>query len=245
MDQLGLQKYQSKISRTGKTTFWGFLFITMLVAQSCSNSDSQKNEPQTVDWELNDTTEVGSVTPELLGAPQVVSDSIMGTAIKFNGQDDGLIIPKNPVKGMQKFTVEVFFKPASGGTEEQRFVHFQDDNDNRGLIEIRLNPGDKWSLDTFLYNSKADSGLTLLDREIEHPCDQWYWAALTYGGTTMKHYVNGQKELEGNIDFRPMVEGRTSLGVRLNKVYWFKGMIKEIHFYPKVLEASELQAVGK
>jgi hypothetical protein len=163
------------------------------------------------------------------------------TSIRFNGVSDGLILSTNPVDGWDQFTVEVFFKPDSDGPEEQRFVHFQDENANRGLIETRINPDGRWALDTFLYNSSLDSGLTLLDRDINHPGDDWVWAALTYDGTTMSHYVNGNKELEGDIEFGPIGPGMISLGVRLNQVHWFKGEIQEIRFHPASLSASELQ----
>jgi hypothetical protein len=57
----------------------------------------------------------------------------------------------------------------------------------------------------------------------------------------MYSYINGQKELEGEIDFPPMTKGNISLGVRLNKVNWFKGQIREIRFHPEELESNNLQ----
>lgn len=43
----------------------------------------------------------------------------------------------------------------------------------------------------------------------------------TYG-KKMSHYINAVKELEGEIEFSPMNTGQISLGMRLNKVNWFK-----------------------
>jgi hypothetical protein len=220
--------------------FWflpSVFFTTCFLLLACEDSTDQHNS---IIWELNNLEEIGGHAPEVLGSPELVTDEAR-TSIRFNGVSDGLILSTNPVDGWDQFTVEVFFKPDSDGPEEQRFVHFQDENANRGLIETRINPDGRWALDTFLYNSSLDSGLTLLDRDINHPGDDWVWAALTYDGTTMSHYVNGNKELEGDIEFGPIGPGMISLGVRLNQVHWFKGEIQEIRFHPASLSASELQ----
>jgi hypothetical protein len=47
----------------------------------------------------------------------------------------------------------------------------------------------------------------------------------------MRHYINGVKELSAPIAvFTPPKAGRTSMGVRINKVYWFKGAIRQARF---------------
>ena len=75
-----------------------------------------------------------------------------------------------------------------------------------------------------------------------HPLDRWYWVALRYDGTTMSHFVSGIKELEGPVAFPPMdAAGQVSLGVRLNKVNWFKGQIKEVRITPRALPEEALQ----
>lgn len=218
--------------------FLPYVFIfSCIMFVSCENSNGPQNS---VIWKLDNLTEIGGHQPEVLGSPEILNEGAEAS-IRFDGVDDGLILSTNPVEGWEEFTVEVYFKPDSDGPEEQRFVHFQDESDNRGLIETRINPDGRWALDTFLYNSSADNGLTLLDREIDHPGDAWVWAALRYDGITMSHYVNGNKELEGDIEFGPMGPGMISLGVRLNQVHWFKGEIQEIRFHPVSLEESELQ----
>ena len=57
----------------------------------------------------------------------------------------------------------------------------------------------------------------------------------------MYSYVNGKKELEGEIDFPPMTMGQISFGARLNKMNWFKGQIREVRFHPATLVADALQ----
>jgi hypothetical protein len=59
----------------------------------------------------------------------------------------------------------------------------------------------------------------------------------------MSDYVNGVKELQGPVNFAPMTDGRMSLGVRLNRVFWFKGCIKEIRFSPAPLNPDGLRRI--
>ena len=58
-------------------------------------------------------------------------------------------------------------------------------------------------------------------------------------GKNFKHYVNGEMELGKEVEFTPQKPGRTSLGVRMNKVYWYKGAIRTARFTPKALKPSE------
>lgn len=192
-------------------------------------------------WMLDSTTSIGGHRPVVLGAPQVVDAAAGGPALQFNGRTDGLILPVNPVRGLARFTIEVLIRPEADGLSAQRFVHIQDERNSRIMIETRLISGKSWSLDTFLHS--GESGRALLDRKKLHPTGQWAWVALTFDGRMMTDYVNGMKEHEGPVDFAPMAEGRMSLGVRRNRVYWFKGLIKEARFTPVTLKPEDLQHV--
>jgi hypothetical protein len=192
-----------------------------------------------VDWTLDNVESVGGHRPQLLGAPQILSPTNGGPALQFNGKNAGLILPVNPLRGLSEFTVEILFRPDTDGPTAQRFVHIQDERDSRVMIETRVIDGKSWSLDTYLHS--GDNGRPLLDKTKRHPTDQWAWVALVYDGKTMSDYVNGVKELEGPVHFAPMTDGRMSLGVRLNRVYWFKGSIKAVRFTPAPLKPEDLQ----
>ena len=189
-------------------------------------------------WTLRDVTRVASHVTEVVGAPKLAGSGA-DTAIVFDGQGDGLFVPANPVAGWSAFTIEVRFKPDGSGGEEQRFLHLEDDLKHRVLMETRVRDR-QWSLDTFLFQD-AEHRLTLLDRTKVHSTDRWYWVALVYDGAKMSHYVNGELELAGEVDFKPMTAGRTSIGVRQNRVSWFKGAIAEVRFTPAALSADQLR----
>ncbi|MGC4074621.1 MAG: hypothetical protein QM760_19395 [Nibricoccus sp.] len=169
----------------------------------------------------------------------------VGSIVRFDGKADGLLVPVIPIADWKRFTIEIFFSVDADGIPEQRFLHLQDAKGRRVLIELRLLPESRWCLDTFLY-SDAGHRLTLIDRTKVHPAGRWHWAALTFADGRMTHFVDGVKECEGAIQFEPMsVSGRTSLGVRQNKVSWFKGAIREVRFTPEALPAEKLQRAEK
>ena len=188
----------------------------------------------TVVWKLDDLKKIGGHETEVLGAPSVVD----GAAV-FDGVKDGVFVPANALEGAKEFTIEILFSPAEGGPKEQRFFHLQDASEWRVMIETRLDGKGGWWLDTYLGSPKG--GKALIDDKRVHPTNKFYWAAVRYDGKTMSHFINGEKELEGEVAFGPFGPGKLSLGVRQNKVYWFKGAIREVRFTPAVLAPEKLQ----
>jgi len=193
-------------------------------------------------WRLDDLAALGGAKTEIWGAPALVKEGA-GPSVRFDGNSDGVIVPLIPISTWKAFTIEIYFSVDADGQPEQRFLHLQDEKGRRVLIELRLLPEGQWCLDTFLY-SDAGHRLTLIDRTKAHPVGRWHWAALSYADGRMTHFVDGVKECEGAIQFEPMsATGRTSLGVRQNKVSWFKGAIREVRFTPEALPAEKLQRV--
>ena len=209
-------------------------FLLIFFTSAFFKSDS------TVTWELKNIQCIGGFKTEILGNPLIETEG-KDTSIHFNEINDGLIVPEIPIKGWSVFTIEVLFKPDGDGPIAPRFIHFEDTAFRRGTFEIRLTNKKQWYLDAFLKNGKTDRGLALIDSTKLHPADQSFWVAMEYDGKKMISFVNGKKELEGKFNFSAMTKGNISLGVRLNKVDWFKGQIKEIRFHPEALKSQGLQ----
>ncbi len=190
-------------------------------------------------WTLENPKRVGQYQPTVLGAPQPLSEAGVGPVLHFNGGSDGLVFPAIPITGWSRFTIEVLFKPESGGLPEQRFMHIEDGAGRRTMMETRLTEDKHWYMDTFLL--AGSSSLALIDKTRQHPTEQWFWVALRYDGKLMASFVNGVKELEGPVAFTPMVDGKMSLGVRQNLLYWFKGSIREVRFTPLAVAEDRLQ----
>jgi hypothetical protein len=196
----------------------------------------QRTETGSITWRLDNLTTIGGISPNILGAPIVV-DSPEGKVVQFDGIDDALVFDQNPLTGFEAFTLEVVFRPDAGGRPEQRFVHMQEVDDLRVLVETRLTPDGKWFLDTFL--KSGESECTLYAEDFLHPVGEWFHAALVYEDGVMRHYVNGVLELDGVVNFDVMKGGQTSVGARLNRVYWYKGAVKSISATPRVLAPAE------
>jgi hypothetical protein len=213
------------------------LLIVAAIASDCATAMPGVDRAGTVVWTLDNVKSIGGQTPEILGSPQVISTS-QGPAIQFNGRSDGLILPVNPIKGWARFTIQVLFKPESPGPEEQRYLHIQTDAGPRGLMELRLY--DKaWALDAFLLSGQSQKAL--FDKAKLNPADRWTWVAMTYGQGKITSYVDGVQQLEGEVTVAPMGEGKISLGVRQNKVAWFKGQMRQVRFDPEALSAEKLE----
>ena len=187
-------------------------------------------------WELDSIEAVGGYPIDVDGRPVVV-DGPYGSAIEFNGAGDALFVEANPLAGLEAFTVEMVFRPDAGGLPEQRFFHVGEVNGDRVLFETRLTEDGHWYLDTFI--SSGDSNRPLLNESHLHPVGQWYHLALTCDGQQEVNYVNGIQEASGSIDFVPLAGGQTSIGVRLNRVCWFRGAIGRIRFSAGVLDPDE------
>ena len=228
-----------------KTTLIAALFLMTTFVVSCTTEKPEtpmEKAPKTpalqVTWNIDNISSIGGNAVTVEGKPTVI-DTPKGKAVEFDGVDDGLFLDLHPLEGAETFTLEVVFCPYSNGPEEQRFFHLQEnDTNNRLLIETRIIGGASWSLDTFMMSGVTDQ--TLLDKSITHPTDQWYAIALVFDGKEMRHYINGVKELSAPIAaFTPPKAGRTSLGVRINKVYWFRGAIRQARFTRRALSPEE------
>lgn len=184
-----------------------------------------------IEWSPADIVQSGSKQIRVLGYPEVI-DSKYGKALHFNGLTDGIFLEQMPLAGLKQFTIEVILRPESGGKFEQRFFHCGEILESRLLLELRSTQKD-WYFDAFI--KSGDQKKALIDSTLLHPLDQWHHLAFVIDRGKLKTYVNGKKELEAKIDFVPLQSGKTSIGVRLNELSWFKGTIYKIRVSPEAL----------
>ncbi len=208
-----------------------FAVPVLLAAQSARSQQT---------WQFDRTDRIGGYPATVLGHPRVI-DTPVGKAIEFNGVDDGLILNVHPLAGAETYTWEAIFRP-DGGNLEQRWFHLEenpatgDDTDNRMLFEIRVVDG-RWCLDAF--NHSGPMQKALLDRKKLHALGAWYHIAAVYDGTEFRSYVDGVEEGAARIHLAPQSAGRTAIGMRLNKVYYFKGAIHLARFTRRALTPKE------
>ena len=203
---------------------------------------ARRSPAGSVTWKLDNLKKIGGHGVTVIGSPRVIGTP-KGKAVEFDGAHDGLLVGVNPVAGARAFTVEAVFRPDAGGLEEQRWLHIQGPTaDGRVMLETRLR-GQEWFLDTFIKNGpKAEDGRTLFDEPFKHAVGNWYHVALVYDGAVMRNYVDGKEEMSGPLAVGPLGEGQTSIGVRQNRVHWFKGAISRLRFTPRALAPKEFMS---
>jgi hypothetical protein len=188
--------------------------------------------PAAETWQFDNLERIGGYKVTVLGHPKVAV-----RAIEFNGLDDAIFLENHPLAGAETFTWEVVFRPDRGGAPEQRFFHLQVDGlDDRMLFEIRV-IGDEWCLDSFV--KSGTESRALLDRTKLHPLGAWYRIAAVYDGRELRNYVDGVLQGAGELKTATQGKGQTSVGVRFNKVNYFKGAVRSARFTRRALRADD------
>jgi putative heme-binding domain-containing protein len=192
-------------------------------------------------WLFDRLANIGGHKTTVLGQPAVI-DSPVGKAVRFNGVDEALDIDNHPLAGAETFTWEAIFRP-DGGQTEQRWFHLSErdpatglDTDNRMLFEIRV-VGDNWFLDS--YNQSGSASKALMNRTALHPLGVWYHVASVYDGKEFRNYVDGVREGAAEIQLAPHGPGHTTVGVRINRVFYFKGAVHVARFTRRALSPAE------
>jgi hypothetical protein len=221
------------------------LLSALAVAALALHAQAQAANPPTPTeqtWQFDRLDSIGGHATQIVGNPQLI-DTPAGKAVLFNGVSDGIFVDDHPLAGAAAYTWEVIFRPDADGPEAQRFFHLQEqdpatsaDTKNRMLFEIRIVDG-QWCLDSFA--SSGDSTRTLLNCKLLHPLGRWYRVTAVYDGKTLRNYVDDEVEGEGPLDLKPQLAGHSSIGVRINKLYWFKGAVLLARMTPRALKPEE------
>jgi hypothetical protein len=225
------------------------MLLMLIFALLLQTAPSGHGSDQTT-WYLTVLHEIDGMKPVVEGHPQVTAEGI-----HFNGKDDAVFLPVHPLAGAETWTWEMVFRPDADGPEEQRIFHLQsvdaegkDYPNMRQLFEIRIRPfpgstKKRWCLDSFATSSKQEGTFrTLLDcspEKLHAFGDGFHTATATYDGRMLRCYVDGVLQAEWTVKLSPQLPGRTSLGVRINHLYYFKGTIAQARFTRHVLRPEE------
>jgi hypothetical protein len=212
-------------------------FVLALIFAFTGYGQKQENAPaQPVTWKIDNLKKIGGNAVSIIGNPRVIN-APGGKTLVFDGVGDGLVVSANPIAGARAFTLEAIFRPDANGAKEQRWFHIQQENsENRVLLETRLVEG-QWFLDTYIRSGEKNRAL--FAENFKHEVGVWYHVALVFDGTEMRHYVDGKQEMSGALTIAPLGQGQTSIGVRMNRMYWFKGAIRKARFTAKALAPNE------
>jgi hypothetical protein len=82
-----------------------------------------------------------------------------------------------------------------------------------------------------------------MNRHALHPLGTWYHVAAVYDGREFSNHVNGVREGAAELQLTPHRAGHASVGVRINKVYYFKGAVRLARFSRRALSPAEFLRV--
>jgi hypothetical protein len=193
-------------------------------------------------WRFDHTAALAGHQTQVVGHPKVI-DTEIGKAVAFDGIGDALFLDVHPLAGAKTWTWEMIFRPDADGAPEQRVFHLQVkdpatgvDTTDRLLFEIRIVKG-QWCLDSAAFSGAEKA--TLLHCEKLYPLGKWARVTAVYDGTTLRNYVGDELQGEAPVNLAPQGEGHASAGVRINRVFWFKGAIYEARFTRSALPVED------
>jgi hypothetical protein len=199
-------------------------------------SAAPPDPPASETWTFDRLDQIGGHKITVLGDPRVI-DAPVGKAVEFDGVDDALFFDVHPLAGAATFTWEAVFRP-DGGQAEQRWFHLNEspargvDTENRMLFEIRVIDG-QWCLDAYIQTGAVHKAL--LNRKNLHPLGAWYHVAAVYDGREFRSYINGVQDGAAELSLAPQGPGRASVGVRMNKLFYFQGAVAQARFTHRAL----------
>ena len=160
---------------------------------------------------------------------RVVVQTDAGPAVEFDGADDGLVLDVESARRAARVHHRGRLssrQPTARGTALPA-LRRRRHSENRALIELRMLPGGRWCARHL--PAARRRRLTLLDRERTHPAGR-----VARGGADLRRQdddaLRGRRarRARGDVAFTPLAAGRTSIGVRQNRVSWFKGRIRAV-----------------
>jgi len=217
-----------------------------------ANGASARSNGGIVTWNVNNLSNIGGHPAFVIGDPKVI-DTPAGKAVQFDGVS-GLILETNPMAGYEQWTMETLVRPDGGKDTAQRIFHIGEynpavdptdvnatnNNSNRFTFELRL-VGEQAYFESFNTGPGYQSALSV--KEKLHPLHTWLVLTQTYDGTTHRHYVNGELELEKPLKYHVQGPGRCSIGTRLNKVTPYVGGYMRMRFANRALPPEEQMKV--
>jgi hypothetical protein len=185
----------------------------------------------------------------IYGSPQCV-DSVQGKALRFNGYDDYIEVPDNPLQKPSAVTIAVWvqvkdFQSLSGSGYSFESIIFKKNSRDTNFegYEVGLSKSSK----TF-YGEVTSSGGLQMGVVSNNPLinlNQWYHVAVTADSNNIAVYVNGElkeTKITGfQLDYgtRPLFIGRTGEWCE----GYFNGVLDEVRIYNRALTEAEIQAL--
>ena len=193
-------------------------------------------------WTFDRLDNIGGHRTTVLGEPRII-DSPVGKAVEFDGVDDALFIDNHPLAGAATFTWEGDL-PARRRRGGAAVVPFERAG-SRHRAPTRTTgcssrSGSSATRGTWTATTNRElASKALMNRDARHPLGAWYHVASVYDGKEFSNYVDGVREGAAEVQLAPHGPGHASVGVRINKVFYFKGAVRLARFTRRALSPAE------
>ncbi len=210
--------------------------VSYLYANNYNPSDG--NSALTNHWPLDEINgnQIVDITGGFNATPTDLStvSGMIGNCMDFNGSTSTAIAPHHPdLNPGEAFTMMAWVNTRENKTTK---IVQKGDWDGHGIGQGKW---DGWnahvrSADQVTHQVKWDEGLPIFG--------EWYHLAMTYDGSALKLFVNGQFK-NANIINKPLnVNTRSfSIGSDNGAQKHFNGLIDEVKYYNTALSAIEIQ----
>ena len=172
--------------------------------------------------------------------PDFSEENFSGQSLQFNGIDDyvNLNALAEEMGGISEFSIEFWMKGRGAGQVEENGIALFAINSSSGNNVQLIMMGNS-SQDGFIYlwNSSGDYA----NIPVNIGDGNWHHVGFTYDGTTAKAYVDGNLELETEIEITLSDDDRYSLGAEYDSNTpsdFFAGNLDEIRVWSEVKSES-------
>ncbi len=250
-----MKNESSRLASAPNTSMRGRMMALALLLAVVPLGLSAASTPRQITWTFDRLDRIGGVATTVEGHPKIVA-SPLGKAVEFDGVGDALLIEQHPLAGAATFTFEAYFRP-DGGATQQRWFHLAEIDPKTGLatsqaktttepnarflFEVRVVNGNQWYLDAFLNGPGYNKPLMFPNKL--HPIGRWFHVAQVFDGKMYRSYVNGVLQGEAEVAFKPQLPGRAAVGMRMNRIDYFKGAVAVARFTPQALTPAEFMQV--
>jgi len=165
-----------------------------------------------------------------------ISTGKFGNSLEFNGNDDYLKVNAFYNFTETNFTVMLWGKIETPTGIKTALSQQDGDGTGRSWIIFNDNTCEDGKIATYL-------GGTILCSNITASVDEWYHVAISYDGTTLKVYVNGEEEASDTRIVDENATGDLIIGQHKGLTnYKFDGELDEVSLFSRTLDSNEIKA---
>jgi hypothetical protein len=168
----------------------------------------------------------------------------VGQAFHFNGVNQYALIPNAPaLNPTNALTLEAWINIAAFNGGGAINITMKDDpfGTDRQYIHSMGLIGGKWVMRASV---GVPTGLATCNGNLALQTNIWYHVAMTYDGTTLKEYVNGN--LDGSLPVTGLIVPTSNpflIGSETSGPWAFAGLVDEVSLYNRALSAAEIQSI--